>query len=100
MAASGYTPERVANSVQDLMRRGFVQPPAVRKLTDDLALFEHTVDRPAWHFIHKFEDLVSGLEHLERQAPPWETEINYLGLYHESRFRRQQHRLLGIRLLD
>ena len=30
----------------------------------------------------------------------FKTEINYLGLYHESRFRRQQHRLLGIRLLD
>jgi hypothetical protein len=101
MAASGYTPERVANSVQDLMRRGFVQPPALRKLTAALdSQAAHTIDRPAWHFIHKFEDVVSGLEHLERRAPPWETEINYLGLYHESRFRRQQHRLLGIRLLD
>lgn len=100
MAASGYTPERVANSVQDLMRRGFIQPPAIRKLTAALDSLEHTVDRPAWHFIHKFEDVVSGLEHLERAGPPWETEINYLGLYHESRFRRQQHRLLGIRLLD
>ena len=100
MAASGYTPERVANSVQDLMRRGFVQPPAIRKLAAALAEAEHTVDRPTSQFVRKFEDVVSGLEHLQRSAPTWEQDINYLGLYHEARFRRQQHRLLGIRLLD
>lgn len=100
MAAAGYTPERVANSVQDLMRRGFVHPPAIRKLTAALDALESSVDRPAWHFIHKFEDVIAGLEHLQRAGPPWETEINYLGLYHEARFRQQQHRLFGIRLLD
>lgn len=100
MQASGYTPERVANSVQDLMRRGFVQSPAIRKLTAALAEAEHTVDGAASQFIHKFEDVVTGLEHLQRNTPPWELDINYLGLYHEARFRRQQHRLLGIRLLD
>lgn len=100
MAASGYTPERVANSVQDLMRRGYVQPPALRKLAAALDEAEHTVDRPASQFIRKFEDVVSGLENLQRSPPVWEHDINYLGLYHEARFRRQQHRLLGIRLLD
>ena len=100
MASSGYTPERVANSVQDLMRRGFVQPPAIRKLVQALAEAERTVDRPASLFIHKFEDVITGLEHLQRSSPPIEQDINYLGLYHEARFRRQQQRLLGIRLLD
>ena len=100
MANAGYTPERVANSVQDLMRRGFVQPPAIRKIVQALADAEHAVDRPASQFIHKFEDVLTGLEHLQRSGPPLEPDINYLGLYHEARFRRQQQRLLGIRLLD
>ena len=100
MASSGYTPERVANSVQDLMRRGFVQPPAIRKIVDALGQAEHAVDRPATHFIRKFDEVLTGLEHLQRVSPPLEPDINYLGLYHEARFRRQQQRLLGIRLLD
>jgi len=100
MAGAGYTPERVANSVQDLMRRGFVHPPAIRKIVQALDDAEKTVDRPASQFIQKFEDVITSLEHLQRSGPPIETDINYLGLYHEARFRRQQQRLLGIRLLD
>lgn len=94
MEAAGYTPERVANSVQDLMRRGFVQAPAIRKLTEALRSFG------ASSFAHKFEDVVTSMDHLQRSPPPWPEEINYLGLYHEARWRRQQQRLLGIRLLD
>jgi len=94
MEAAGYTPERVANSVQDLMRRGFVQAPAIRKLTDALKSFG------ASSFAHKFEDVVTSMDHLQRSPPPWPEEINYLGLYHEARWRRQQQRLFGIRLLD
>ena len=100
MASAGYTPERVGNSVQDLMRRGFVHPPAIRKIVQALADAEHAVERPASQFIHKFEDVLTGLEHLQRRGPPLEADINYLGLYHEARFRRQQQRLFGIRLLD
>jgi hypothetical protein len=72
--------------------------PAIRKLTDALAL--QSFDRAAWHFAHKFEDVVTSMDHLQRSPPPWPDEINYLGLYHEARWRRQQQRLLGIRLLD
>ncbi|MBL9101937.1 MAG: hypothetical protein JNL82_13320 [Myxococcales bacterium] len=94
MEAAGYTPERVGNSVQDLMRRGFVQAPAIRKLTDALGEHGHST------FAHKFEEVLTGMDHLQRSPPPWPTEINYLGLYHEARWRRQQQRLFGIRLLD
>jgi hypothetical protein len=94
MEAAGYTPERVANSVQDLMRRGFVQAPALRNLTSALQSFGTS------SFAHKFEDVVTSMVHLQRSPPPWPDEINYLGLYHEARWRRQQQRLFGIRLLD
>ncbi len=100
MEGAGYTPERVANSVQDLMRRGFVQPPAIAKISAALDEAERVAERPARHFVQKFEDVVAGLEDIQRSSPPWERDINYLGLYHEARFRRQQHRWLGIRLLD
>jgi hypothetical protein len=100
MATAGYTPERVANSVQDLMRRGFVQPPAIAKISEALDGAERAVERPARNFIQKFEEVVAGLSALTRSPPPWEQDINYLGLYHEARFHRQQHRWLGIRLLD
>lgn len=100
MALGGYTPERVANSVQDLMRRGFLQAPALAKLSEALEGAEQVADRPARRFMHKFEEVVSGLGQLTRSPPPWELDINYLGVYHEARFHRQQHRWLGIRLLD
>ncbi len=100
MASAGYTPERVANSVQDLMRRGFVQPPAIAKISEALDEAERAADRPAKYFMQKFEEVVAGLGQLTRSPPPWELDINYLGLYHEARFHRQQHRWLGIRLLD
>ncbi len=97
MADNDYTPERLGNSIQDLMRRGFVQPPLIARLGQTLADAEARSDRQTSRFLHKFEDVVAGLQ---RNPPAWETEINYLGVYHEARFRRQQERLLGIRLLD
>jgi 5-carboxymethyl-2-hydroxymuconate isomerase len=100
MEEAGYTPERVANSVQDLMRRGFVQGDTIRKVAQAIDTIESTRGRPVSAFIHKFEDVVTSMDHLQRSPPPWATDINYLGLYHEARWRRQQHRLFGIRLLD
>ncbi len=100
MESQGYTPERLANSLQDLMRRGVLHYSAVQKLSQELAAAETTMGRPASRFLHSFEDAVGALENIQRPGPRWETEINYLGLYHEARFRRQQHRFLGIRLLD
>lgn len=100
MESQGYTPERLANSVQDLMRRGVLQYATVQRLTAELAAAEATMGRPVPRFLHTFEDVVGALEDLQRPGQPWETAINYLGLYHEARFRRQQHRFLGIKLLD
>lgn len=100
MAPQGYTPERLANSLQDLMRRGVMQFETVRRLSEVLAQAESTLNRPVSRFVHAFEGVVASLENLQRPGPRWETEINYLGLYHEARFRRQQHRFFGIRLLD
>jgi hypothetical protein len=100
LEAQGYTPQRLANSLQDLMRRGVLHYNTVKSLAVELSTAESTMGRPASRFLHAFEDTVAQLEDLQRPGPRWEAEINYLGLYHEARFRRQQHRFLGIRLLD
>jgi hypothetical protein len=100
MESHGYTPERLANSLQDLMRRGVLHFGTIEKLSRELAAAESTMGRPVPRFLHAFEDAIGALENLNRPGPRWEAEINYLGIYHEARFRRQQHRFLGIRLLD
>lgn len=100
MESQGYTPERLANSLQDLMRRGVLQYRTVQRFAEALAAAEETMARPVPRFLQAFEDVVATLEDLQRPEPRWETQINYLGLYHEARFRRQQHRLFGISLLD
>ncbi|WP_434414907.1 phosphatase domain-containing protein [Nannocystis pusilla] len=100
MESDGYTPERLANSLQDLMRRGVLHFGTIERMSRELAAAESTMGRPVPRFLHAFEDAIGSLENLQRPGPRWESEINYLGIYHEARFRRQQHRFLGIRLLD
>ena len=50
----------------------------------------------------RLRSTAADLAHVRRKSPEWLTEINYLGLYHAARFRRQRYSLLntGIRILD
>lgn len=100
MSQAGYTPERLANSVQDLVRRGVLEVATAHALTAELGAVEATRGRTITAFIRKLKTTVGDLEHLQRARAEWRTDINYLGLYHQARFRRQRHRLLGIALLD
>ncbi|MCB9566282.1 MAG: hypothetical protein H6710_03540 [Myxococcales bacterium] len=100
MSQAGYTPERLANSVQDLVRRGVVAVSDVERLAGELGAVEATRGRTVSTFIRRLRSTAADLAHVRRKSPEWLTEINYLGLYHEARFRRQRHRFLGIPLLD
>ncbi|MBK8264420.1 MAG: DUF2183 domain-containing protein [Nannocystis sp.] len=100
MSQAGYTPERLSNSVQDLVRRGLLEVPTVLGLARELSDVEATRGRTISTFIRKLRATVGDLEHVYRAKQEWPTEINYLSLYHQARFRRQRHRLLGIPLLD
>ena len=100
MSQAGYTPERLANSVQDLVRRGHLAAAAAAALADQLDAALSTRGRTIPAFIRKLRATVADLDHVPRAEPAPALEINYLGLYHQARFRRQRHRLLGIPLLD
>ncbi len=102
MGAAGYTPARLASSVQDLLRRGVLRQQTVKTLEHELSGVDSVSGRPPSLFIRKFEDVISGMETLARPPPPDNHEINYIGLFHAARFRRKRHRLLGtgIRILD
>ncbi len=100
MSLAGYTPERLANSVQDLVRRGVVAVADIERLAAELAAVETTRGRTVSTFIQRLRSTVVDLRHVRRTSPEWLEEINYLGLYHAARFRRQRHRFFGIPLLD
>ncbi len=100
MSVAGYTPARLANSVQDLVRRGVVAVADLERLAGELAAVETTRGRTVSTFIQRLRSTVADLHHVRRKSPEWLTEINYLGLYHSARFRRTRHRFLGIPLLD
>ena len=100
MSLAGYTPERLANSVQDLVRRGVVAVADIERLAGELAAVESTRGRTVSTFIQRLRSTVAELHYVRRSSPEWLTEINYLGLYHSARFRRQRHRFFGIPLLD
>jgi hypothetical protein len=100
MSQAGYTPERLSNSVQDLVRRGVVQVADVERLAAELGAVETTRGRTVSTFIRRLRTTVADLEHVRRASPEWIEEINYLGLYHSARFRRTRHRFFGIPLLD
>ena len=101
MDDEGYSPTRLANSLQDLLRRGVLKVSTVERVSEALAT--HELQGSATRFTRRFEAVVAELRHVKpRASPPSVTEINYLGLYHAARFRRQRYSLLntGIRILD
>jgi hypothetical protein len=105
MADSGYTPVRLANSLQDLLRRGVLDVATAKDMSTALANAEHVRGYRATRFTRRFEEVVAELRLKDVRPPPNPptiTEINYLGLYHAARFRRERYRLIntGIRILD
>jgi len=102
MGAAGYTPARLASSIQDLMRRGVLVQETVKTLENELSGADSISGRPPSLFIRKFEEVISGMQTVARPCPANNPEINYIGLFHAARFRRTRHRLLGtgIRILD
>ncbi|MCA9691837.1 MAG: hypothetical protein KC636_19690, partial [Myxococcales bacterium] len=102
MEATGYTPARFANSLQELLRRGVLAPIAADRAIEELAAEGARRGRDVDRFTRRLRTVTADLRSQPRPPPPWETEVNYLGLYHAARFRRQRYRLLGtgIRILD
>jgi hypothetical protein len=104
MAAAGYTPERVANSVQDLMRRGFVQPPAIAQAHRGprRGRADRRSARGAARAVLHAE--VRGgrrrPQHLERSPPPWELRSTTSASTTRPASADSSIAWLGIRLLD
>jgi hypothetical protein len=80
MGQNGYTVSMLANSVQDLMRRGLLQLPLVRRLEDQLQAAGMVLGQPASVFLTQFTEVVRGLEVIERPEPAWPDDIDYLRL--------------------
>jgi hypothetical protein len=87
IAASGYTPTAMANSLQDLMRRRFLPVPLLRRLARLLDDTEEILGQPATKYGQSFRDAIDGLEQLDRPKPARETGIDYLALADGTRYK-------------
>ena len=99
MGAEGYTPTRLANSLQDLMRRGFVSPDLVRHLEKRLGSVEAVLGRPVSEFGAAFVEALEGLRGLEKRSPQWIGDIDYLKLIQWGKYRREPSAIPGLRWL-
>lgn len=99
MGAEGYTSTRLANSLQDLMRRGVVSSELVRHLETRLESVKAVLGRPVSEFGEAFVEAIGGLENLENRAPPWIDDIDYLKLIQWGKYRREPAMIPGLRWL-
>jgi hypothetical protein len=87
MGEDGYGVNALANSLQDLMRRGFATPAMVACLERAIQEHEHLLAEPAERYIGTFGRVVSTLERLDRHGPPAHPPIDYVLLAYGRRYR-------------
>jgi hypothetical protein len=96
MGQQGYTPVTLANSLQDLMRRGFVSEDLMLRGLDVLARADAVLGRRGTHFLETFYEVMRGIESWARAPAPGPEVIDYLELCEHTRYKRKRPRLPGI----
>lgn len=96
MGHSGYTPARLANSMQDLERRGFVDQRTLRATRAALADADRLLGYPASLFLDEFGDALATVQAGSRELP-WVGDIDYVAAVAETgRYRRVRRVLQSI----
>lgn len=90
MGRRGYTAARLTNSVQDLVRRGFVGAAGIDALADVVARANEILGHRPSTFVGAFRDALAGLG-TPSERMPWIEQVDYmaacrgLGKYHRPR---------------
>lgn len=99
MESSGYTPMRLTNSAQDIVRRGYVRPSTLVRAREAALKSEEIMDRSASLFVAEFADALAGVEAVPRHRR-WTEDIDYVELCGDTdRYRRRRGVLRGAGLL-
>lgn len=99
MESAGYSPTRLTNSAQDIVRRGYVSPRALELARDSALQADELMGRPASLFVAEFADALAAVEPTARQRA-WVGDIDYAALCGETdRYRRRKAALRGVGLL-
>ncbi len=100
MGAEGYTASRLANSVQDLMRRGFLGRTDVDRLIAALGERDLVLGRPGRELARRMSDVLATMESLDRPPAPRVERIDYLAACSDlGRYVRERRATGGIGLL-
>lgn len=100
MDDEGYTPLRIANSLQDLHRRGFLDTPLLMAVCDALGADDESAWPRQQAYAHACRHLLETLPDT-RPAPPAHREpLDYLSLVSHTRFRREPLHLPRLRFLE
>ena len=99
MEAAGYSPTRLTNSAQDIVRRGYVGPAALLRAREAGLQAEEIMGRPASLFVAEFSDALESVEAVSRERD-WVGEIDYVERCADTdRYRRRKAVLRGVGLL-
>lgn len=96
MGHAGYTPTRLANSMQDLERRGFLPEALLARTRDVFARADQVLGRPTPLLLG---DLADALDQVEASGEerPWVGEIDYVAACAEvRRYRRKRDALRNV----
>ncbi|TVR02977.1 MAG: hypothetical protein EA398_06440 [Deltaproteobacteria bacterium] len=96
----GYTPTRIANSVQDLMRRGFLSPVLFARVEAELDAAGQTLGRPPSAFLEASREALELVHVRERPTPPWIEDVDYLALVGSGRFKPPRLREKVLQFLE
>lgn len=88
MQREGYTAPRLANSLQDLVRRAYVDQEAIDALR--CALLEESVSVADSPFAAAFQQALDGLDDQHSRPVQTQKRLNYLDLIEVHRYRRPQ----------
>ena len=99
MENAGYSPMRLTNSAQDIVRRGYVSPEALERARDASLGADQVKGRPASLFVAEFADALGGVEPVPRDRA-WVGDIDYATLCADTdRYRRRKAVLRDVGLL-
>jgi hypothetical protein len=100
MGADGYTPLRLANSFQDLIRRGFLASGLARRILALIDTHADVLGQRASLYVSAFRSAVATVELPERRPLPWAPDVDYVARCAEtSRYHRARAALGGIGIL-
>ena len=99
MDTAGYSPTRLTNSAQDIVRRGYVGPATLLRARESALQAEEIMGRPSSLFVAEFADAMDSVEPVSRKRE-WVGPIDYVErCAGTDRYRRRKAVLRGVGLL-